>query len=170
MSLRSAPDLRGGCRRPMSFDLAEDGVHECHAAFAKASTREIDRGAHGCIVGNTVEIAELICSNAQDVAKCSADAGSWIRKCSCKSSVDRASISEHSGGDLMCQTSVGFGEALQSRRDGILEPLARSHGAEDVERCSPRVLHLNVQRTQSSNPLVGLEGTATSRRGIRPAR
>jgi hypothetical protein len=70
------------------------------------------------------------------------------------------------------EPAIGFGQGLDGAIEGGVEGPAVANFAEDAERGAPRVEPDagRLVQGQRNIPVVGLEGTAISRRGIRPAR
>ena len=83
--------------------------------------------------------------------------------------VERAPPPQDARGDLVGQAAVPLAEPGDGAVARGVEQLAGADRSQDVPGGQPG-LRAGAGRAQSSIPAVGLEGTAVSRRGIRPAR
>jgi hypothetical protein len=79
-------------------------------------------------------------------------------------------LPEHAGGQFVREATIGLPEVAQGGSKRLIEGLAVLYAAEDPIGREARLEPRGHLIAHSSIPLDGLEGTATSRRGIRPAR
>ncbi len=82
--------------------------------------------------------------------------------------VEARALSQYPCGDLVGEPAVWFGKRGDRGVESAVEVLSGAHRPQDAECCLPR--SRAGSHGQSRRPVVGLEGTAISRRSMRPAR
>lgn len=84
--------------------------------------------------------------------------------------VEVAPLPEDAGGQFVREATVQLSEVAQCGAEGLVEGLAALHAAEHSVGREARFEPRGRLAAHSIIPRDGLDGTATSRRGIRPAR
>lgn len=83
--------------------------------------------------------------------------------------VEPAAQAQRAVGQLVREWALARGYPIERAQEGAIRELARTRRAQGIERRTAGGGDRGG-RLQSSMPLVGDDGTATSRRGMRPAR
>ena len=82
-------------------------------------------------------------------------------------------VPQDAGGEFVGEASVTLLQSAERLIQGLIKGFSVVDGAKDPKRCRARNetgRHAVLIPAHFSIPSVGLEGTATSRRGMRPAR
>ena len=129
--------------------------------------REGDACRNGSVRRNALEMVQLICTDSEHfeyrgIDRAQAALHEWRNQ-----GVERCLAPKHTGREFVREPSVGIGQPGESALECAVEGEAAAHIREDAERGTPRCEAGVVQR---SIPSVVVDGTAISRRGIRPAR
>jgi hypothetical protein len=113
------------------------------------------------------EMTQLIGTKAQHVTNARIDGSHASGNQWREDAVELGFLTQDAGGQLMGQASVNIGQGSQAAFERQVEWHAAAHGKEDPQG---RAARRESGVVQPSIPATGEEGTATSRRGIRPAR
>jgi hypothetical protein len=114
-----------------------------------------------------LELADLVGSEAEDLEHGGIGAGDAAAEERRQDRVEPLLAAQDAGREFMTQAAVGVGESAEATVEGNIERHATPDLEQDPEGGAARG---EAGIDQSSIPVVGLDGTATSRRGIRPAR
>jgi len=141
-------------------------VHESRGARAGHLAGERDSRRDRGVRRNAIERGQLIGAEPEDVADPRRDPFPAIADIGSDRGVEYAGGAEGSSREFMGETTVGVGQSRERNIEREIERPAAVHQFQQppggAARCQPL--------GQVSIPAIGVDGTATSRRGIRPAR
>ena len=147
---------------------AQHRVHEAGALAGAAALGCLDGGLDGGVARHARELQQLVRADAEQVLcliRCALPAARHERS---EARVQLRAAAQHAGGDLVCQPAIGVVEPSGCFVECGFELPAAAHQGEGLEGGAAGVAAGG--HPQSSIPVVGLDGTAISRRGMRPAR
>ena len=116
---------------------------------------------------DAVQGAELVGAKAEDIPQLGSDRTPAAMNQRLQPGIEVGPVAQYPGGKFVRQAAVGFRKFSDRQSKCLSERLTILYRAEDtVGRAAgaePGLGHPTI-------PVLGLEGTATSRRGMRPAR
>ena len=141
-------------------------VHESRGAragdFARQRHRRRDRGVRR----NAIERGELIGAEPEEVPDPRRDPFPAIANVRSDRGIEDAGGAQGSRRELVGEAAVGVRQSRERITECEIEGPAAVHELQQPPRRAARCQPLG----QVSIPAIGVDGTATSRRGIRPAR
>jgi hypothetical protein len=158
----------------LAIRSAQDRVHELAGAESVSAFRELDCLRDSGVSWNAAHVRELVDAEPQEINHIGIETRKSAANPIGENRIDPAAVTQHAVNELAGPAAV----ARVERNDPTIERLIEEFAAPqiDADLCSNRARSGDRARRNGSRvhdpiiPVVGDDGTATSRRGIRPAR
>ena len=158
----------------LAIGASQHRVHQLAGAESVSALRELDGLGDRGVGGNAAHVGELIDAEPQQVDHVGIEPHESAAHALGENRVDPAAMTEHSVHQLPRPAPVAGVERSDATLERLIEELpAPEIGADlgcDGARCGDSAGRCGDGAHEPSIPVVGEDGTATSRRGILPAR
>src|ERR1700674_2098592 len=158
----------------LAIRASQHRVHELARAHSMAALRQLNGLRNRGVGRHTSHVQELIDAEPEEIDHIGIQARQSTAHTLRENRVDRRAIAQHSVDELARPAAVARIERTDTTLERLVEELSAPEVDADLRGYRPRGGYptdsCNGRVHEPSIPVVGEEGTATSRRGILPAR